>query len=66
MDGKTSIELGFGSSHNTLRSRPRRVAAGAGEQIEMLRAGLSSATVETLAEGSNPRLSKTAYARTAA
>ncbi len=65
-DGTTQITWTVGSSQNTWRSGLRRVAAGAGERTETLRAELIAATVEVLAEGSNPRLSRTRYMRTAA
>ncbi len=66
MDDKTQIRWTLGSSHDTQRARPRRIATGAGGQTETLRARLIGATVETLAQGSDPRLTKTWYTRIAA
>jgi hypothetical protein len=59
MDGRILIKWDLEPSHYTLRSRPHRLVAGAGEQVEALRARLIAATVETLAEGSHPRLDGT-------
>jgi hypothetical protein len=66
MDGKTQIRWTLGSSHDTQRPSPQRIATGAREQAETLRARLITATVEVLAQGSNPRLVKTGHTRTAA
>jgi hypothetical protein len=66
MDGKTPIKRAFGPSDDKRRSRRRRVASNAGEQTETLRARLIAATVEVLAQGSHPRLDRTAYTRTVA
>ncbi len=69
MEGKTQIRWTLGSSHDTQRRRPHPVATGSGEsseQTETLYATLVATTIETLLQGSNPRLDKTGYARTAA
>jgi hypothetical protein len=64
MDGETAIERALGSSRDW--QRPRSVAADTGEQAATLRARLVAAIVETLAQGSHPRLDRTAYARAGA
>ncbi len=66
MDGQTQIRWTLGSSHDTQRSRPRRATTGASEQTETLRAKLIAATVEVLAQGSNPRLVGSGHTRIAA
>jgi hypothetical protein len=66
MDGATEIRWTVGCSQYTKSHRSRRVVAGSGVQAEALRARLIAATVEVLAEGSNPRLDKSLYARAAA
>jgi hypothetical protein len=63
MDGKTAIKRALGSSQN---AHPRCVPANIDEPTETLRARLIAATAEVLAQGSHPRLSKTAHARAAA
>jgi hypothetical protein len=59
MDGKTVIERALGSSQN---ARPRWTPANIDGPTETLRARLIAATVEVLAQGSHPRLGKTAHA----
>ena len=61
MDGKTRTKRAPGRSQDAHRSRPRRGAGVSGEQAGTLRARLIAATVELLAEGSDPRLDKTGY-----
>jgi hypothetical protein len=63
MDGKTAIERALGSPHN---ARPRWTPANTDEPTETLRARLIAATVEVLAQGSDPRLGRTAHAPVAA
>jgi hypothetical protein len=66
MEGGTQLERALRPSQIAQRTGVERVTAGAGGRIEALRARLIAATVETVAEGSHPRLAKTRYARTAA
>lgn len=66
MNGTTEIRWTLGSSHDTKRSRPRRVAAGVGAQVDTLHTGIDAATVKTVAQGSHPRLGGTRYTRRAA
>jgi hypothetical protein len=66
MDGKTAIKRAVAPSHDPRRSRPRGVGAGSSEQAETLRARLITATVELVAEGSDPRLVRTRHTPQAA
>ncbi len=66
MEGKTRIRWDLGFSNDTQRAGVERVAAGAGDQTEALRARLIAATVEVLAEGNVPRLVETRDIPTAA
>jgi hypothetical protein len=66
MDDKTQIRWTLGSSHDTQRPRSQHPIAGVSERTETLRARLITAIVEALAHGSNPRLGRTRYVRTAA
>jgi hypothetical protein len=63
MDGKTAIERTLGSSQN---ARPRWAPANIEEPSETLRTRLIAATVEVLAQGSHPRLGRTAHAHAVA
>jgi hypothetical protein len=63
MDGKTAIERALGSPPN---ARPRWAPANIDEPSEALRARLIAAVVETLAQGSDPRLARTAHVPAAA
>jgi len=56
MDGRARFKWVLTPSHDTEPTCPQRVSAGASEQTGTLHARLVAATVETLAEGSNPRL----------
>jgi hypothetical protein len=65
MDGKAPIERVLGSSCDALS--PCQSAAGAqAAPAETLRARLTATIVEVLAQGSHPRLDRTAHARAAA
>ncbi len=61
MDGKTRIKQVPGRSHDPRRPRPRRVGADSSEHTETLRARLITATVQAVAEGSDPRLVRTRH-----
>jgi hypothetical protein len=63
MDGETEIERALGSSQN---APLRRAPANIEESTETLRARLIAAVVEVLAQGSDPRLARTAHAPVAA
>jgi len=59
MEGQTRIKRGFRPSLEARRTRPQRVSAGASHQTGVLRARLIAASVELVANGSDPRLIKT-------